>query len=352
MPTIEIDTDINAQNGLSNAGENVNTGNIAVVGNGPYSPPTSTRWIRQRLIDDQRLDTLQFPSDLPKYYIRLGLSKYTRINPTRGAVLTPSKFILLPLPLQLMDNQGVSYEEQQLGPTLGTVANMADAVKDRVKNIMSATPPSISDPKSLGDYALKIGSELGGLASDAVKGVVTQGPGLAAAQARQAAGNAGAVSDVVLGYSPNQFLTILLKGPMYKRNEFTWKLSPRSPIEAKAINQIVRLMNNSMAPGITGGGYFFSFPSIFSISFMPNSQYLFKMKPSVLENMVINYTPAGRNGFLRADENTSGLNAPESVEIKVRFLELEYWLAGDFIEDNNPANVTEGIRQDIKSPEK
>jgi hypothetical protein len=349
MPSITIDTDINAQNGLSNAGENVSTGTVArVVGNGPYSPPTATSWIRQRLVDDQQLNTLQFPGDLPKYYTRLGLSKYTRINPSRGAVLTPSDFILLPLPLQLMDNQGVSYEEQQLGPTLGTVANMGSAAADRIKNIMSATPPSISDPASLSKYGALIASELGGLVGDGANALVKQGPDFLAAQARQAAGNIGAVADTVLGYSPNQFLTILLKGPMYKRNEFTWKLSPRSPMEARAINQIVRRLNNAMAPGITGGGYFFSFPSLFSVSFMPNSQYLFKMKPAVLENMVINYTPGGRNGFLRADATTSGLNAPETVEIRVRFLELEYWLQGDFIEDNDPLNVTEGVRRDNK----
>ena len=348
MPQITRDTDINAVNGLSN-GQQAPSQGFAVAPN--FQPPTSTDFIRKNLAATQYINKLQFPDDMPKYWTNLGMSTYNRASATRAAIINPTDNILLPLPLQLMDNHGVAYDEVELGRAGGAFMNNAPGLPDWATKAMGGSPaktqqgtanPNVSNPagyfKQAWDWVVGKAEGVAGAAGSAVLDYT---------------GTLGQAAQAAYGYSPNQFLTILLKGPMYKRNEFTWKFAPRSPSEARAINKIVRKLNNAMAPGLQGGGFLFSFPKIFTVSFMPNSQYLFKMKPCVLENMVINYTPGGRNGFMRADPITAGywdggstymgaLNAPESVEIRVRFLELEYWLKDDFIEDNDPSNVSAG----------
>ena len=311
-----------------------------------FQPPTSTAWVRSNLRAIQAINRLVYPDDVPKYYIQLGISEYKRSSATRIAIINPTHHIILPLPLQLIDNHSVEYEQTPLGKMGATALSAAAGASRALDNSSGKTQqsqgqPNVSNPNWFANQLRNIaGAVTGGLSggnTDLTKGVVGAAGSLLGE-------NTGELGDALLrgwqGYSPNQFLTILLKGPMYKRNEFTWKLAPRNPNEAKTINMIVRLLNNSMAPALTGGGFLFSFPKVFTVSLIPNSQYLFKMKPCVLENMTVNYTAGGRNAFLRADGESDNLNAPESVEIRARFLELEYWIAGDFIQDNDPSNVS------------
>jgi hypothetical protein len=131
------------------------------------------------------------------------------------------------------------------------------------------------------------------------------------------------------GLAPNQFLTVLLQGPSYKEHDFSWKLAPRNPKESESVRLIIATLNNAMAPAMGGatGNAFFQFPKIFSIAFNnPNGEmkYLYKFKPCVLKTMSVNYMPSGAPAFYRQTE------APDAVEIRCHFMELEFWLQGDF----------------------
>ena len=146
------------------------------------------------------------------------------------------------------------------------------------------------------------------------------------------------------GYSPNQFLTILLKGPKYKRVQFAWTLSPNSDKESFVLKNIIRTMNNFMAPGLVLNGALFKFPKVFQLSILPNSLYMYKFKPAILENFHINYVPAGVPAFNRRMQlggvgEDGFLNAPVSVQISMQFMELEYWLEGDFKDTNDPGDI-------------
>ena len=66
-----------------------------------------------------------------------------------------------------------------------------------------------------------------------------------------------------------------------------------------------------------------------------------------MENMTANYAPNGAPAMLRnPGANDPGLrvtgggqgadNPPECVELTCNFLELEYWLTGDFHRTNDP----------------
>ena len=135
-------------------------------------------------------------------------------------------------------------------------------------------------------------------------------------------GNPTDAAYAAFGVAPNQFLTVMLKGPQYKKHEFSWKLSPRNEQESEAVRKIILTLNNAIAPGVTGA--YFTFPKVFEIKFNPNENVLYKFKPAVIESMSVNYAPSGAPAFYRRT------NAPDSVELRLQFLELEFWLTGQF----------------------
>src|SRR5215218_6342442 len=54
----------------------------------------------------------------------------------------------------------------------------------------------------------------------------------------------------------------------------------------------------------------------------------------VMEDFDIDYTPMGHAAFYAGQEN-----APEGVNIRMRFIELEYWISGNFNDSNDVEDV-------------
>lgn len=272
--------------------------------------------VRDYVTQTTQLNQLVFPQDVPKYYMYLQYSKYNRTRPTE-VNFTSIGSIALPLPTQgLVDQHDVDYEEKAVGVGVGTAWNTGTSVAQQFQNV--------DDLSSFVNAA--------GTAADAASKTIK---GKLAATALENLGGAGNAGSALLGISPNQFLTILLKGPRYKRHEFTWKLVPRNNAESETIRKIIKELNNAMAPSLMLGGAMFGFPYVFWIGYMPNSKYLYKFKPAVLESCVFNYAPSGIPAFYHNTNGEDGNNPPESVEIRCRFLELEYWIRGQFGDSND-----------------
>lgn len=255
--------------------------------------------IRQQDLSDiegtnnSSVNFLQFPKDRAKYFMTLGMSNYAR----KGGNLMEMEMhvtdhITLPLPQQMVDNHGVNYEQKELSSVVGASADTISAAVGL----------------DTGQALASLGNALGGLGLEALKTIL-----------------GGNISDAIsaqYGIASNQFLTVMLKGPQYKKHEFSWKLSPRNEQESESIRNIILTLNNAIAPGLAGP--VFTFPKVFEIKFNPNENLLYKFKPAVVESMSVNYAPSGAPAFYRRT------NAPDSVEIRLQFLELEFWLAGQF----------------------
>jgi hypothetical protein len=56
----------------------------------------------------------------------------------------------------------------------------------------------------------------------------------------------------------------------------------------------------------------------------------------VLKSFSANYTPTGRPSFYKDAGNE---NAPEAIQISMTFIEIEYWIRGDFNDSNDPFNT-------------
>lgn len=253
---------------------------------------------------------LQFPADRAKYYMTLDQSVFSRntSNYLTGVnfALESENKITLPMPQQMVDNHSVSYEQTEIGNFTGA------AVEAGISALTG---------DAAGAFTNAFQTLAGGLAS-VISTALKNATGFDTTLAARAA----------TGLAPNQFLTVLLKGPQYKKYEFSWKLSPRNEAESESIRKIIALLNNSMAPGLTGGGAFFTFPKVFKVGFS-NEGVLYRFKPSVLENMTINYAPSGAPAFY------SRTGAPDTVELRLQFLEIEFWLKDDPAWEGTPIST-------------
>lgn len=308
-----------------------------------YTPPVLTQKISENLTKNSEIQRAQFPSDRPKYYCQIDVADYTRANGGDLINLPKLNFtdsIVLPMPSQLVDNHRVNYQEEAIGTMLGAVTNSAapDVTNKNNSGGMSGdlstmegmhpgaagpTPPAATP--STGNNPI----------ASAAKGL-TQG-------ALATAAGLSPVAKAFTGYSPNQFLTILLKGPTYKQFQMQWVLSPRNPDEAEQIKKMAFLLKKKMSPGISSGlgAAVFTFPSLFQISLHPNSEYLYKFKPSVLAGFATNYSKDGVAFYRQGAKSTSGeeLNAPETVVFEMWFMEMEYWLAECWRDNNDPLDT-------------
>lgn len=269
----------------------------------PNGPPPS--WALDGVDPTTITDVIRFPSDTPPYYMCLGINNYSRQDWRSVGQLSEVARVILPLPAQMIDNHNVKYDVEALG------------IGGAVGFDSFATGQNASQIAQLATVGL-------------VKGA------LGAAQG--ATGAAGAVAGKLFtgqlaasGVAVNDFMTVMLKGPDYKRRDFQWRFAPQTAAETYALRRIIQLLNNSMAPALFGvGSAFFAWPKIFQPEFVyqgiPNLLALntFRMKPSVMTDFSINYTP---NGVFSPFASTK---APTSVEIRMSFFELEYWLAGNF----------------------
>lgn len=293
--------------------------------------------IDQVLESASQLEHLAFPSDRPKYFMGMTISEYSRQDLLTVGGLTIEKNIILPLPKQLVDSHHTTYTETALGQFIGTGLNAVaasgglNAVRDGLKTGSISNISQVG--KSLDDIIGSISDTAQGLGVGAIRGAL----GNFSSSLQQAADSALNL----IGYAPNQFLTILLQGPQYSRHEFSWQCTPRNFKESENIRKIIQLINNCQAPYLELGGAIFGYPKIFQLYFSPNSKYLFKFKPSVVESISVNYAGGGVPAFYRS-EGSDVNSAPESIEINIRFLELEFWLRNDFKSSANPFDTHGG----------
>lgn len=236
-----------------------------------------------------------FPTDIGSHYMTIAISEATRKTSLGGGTkfggmsFKSKNYIRLPLPEHIKDINEVEYTAEGVVSASSTAGAIVGTIAPQ-------------------------GSFLGGILDVASK----QGVG-AELRARS-------------GTSPNQMLTILLKGPKYKTHSFSWKLYPKNKNESNNIQSIIDTLKSNSRPGLSDNGWFFTFPHIFKLSFTTGSssseaKYLFQFKPAVLQSVVVNYTPSGAPALYR------DTGAPDGVELTLSFMELEYWLGDERISE-------------------
>lgn len=144
-------------------------------------------------------------------------------------------------------------------------------------------------------------------------------------------------AQVVTGLAPNEFLTLMFKGPSFKKYNLTWIFSPNDETAAKNLRNTIRELNSYVAPELltSVGSLLWQYPSIFQVAFRKRSgpdlgPQFYKFKPAVCDQLTIDYAVSGIPTFLPG-------GYPESVAISMSFHEIEMWKSQDFDADW-PAN--------------
>jgi hypothetical protein len=307
------------RNNLSVATARVsNPQNAPIYTQAALTPPGPSA---QSVLDKPEFESgvLRYPDETPMYYMEITTYKYVR---TAWNVMGKSqweKMIVMPMATQLIDSQEVRYSTEPLG------------VAGAVGTALGTSAAQFFADLSNGTLGGALGNQL-----DHLKNLVTGGKmdatGLGLSHVLSSINQGGPRIEALIrgglaaaGVAQNEFLTVMLEGPKYKVRDFHWKLSPNNPKETQALSDIILHLNNSQAPSISGMGYaFFSYPKVFEIKFKflnsPIGNVLFNMKPMVLVNSAYNYTPHG------VYAPYTGTHGPDSVEIRLNFLELELWV--------------------------
>lgn len=282
----------------------------------PYSSNPSE--IIPSVRQDETVVQARVPLDIPPYYTLFKINHYSRASWLEVGKLEIESGVIFPFPTMMIDNQNMSYEIQPLGFAAGmgfdALAKGYDAVRgiSSVQDALNKLAGSAFNGPTPNQYA--------GAAGGAALDIATRiGAG--------ALGRYGDAALAVAGISVNDFMTVMFRGPNYSRRDFQWKFSPNSHQEANELRTAILILKTAAAASLAGfiGSAFFGWPRIFQVEFRhidPNIDMgfnTFRMKPAVLTDVSVNYTPAGVWG-------PTHTKMPESVEVRLSFLELEYWL--------------------------
>jgi len=183
--------------------------------------------------------------------------------------------IVLPIQSSITDSNGVDWKEDRLDPLRAGAADIAVGAVEGEGNEFKKKIGKVS--KFLDDNKTKIGNAVG-------KEVIGSALGVNLLQR---------FSGKVI--NPN--LELLFGGPTLRNFTFTFFMVAREPREAEEIKGIIKAFKKSMAAK-SGGGAFLEAPDIFEIKYMDGDtgqlhNSLNKIKTSALQNMNVDYTPAG-----------------------------------------------------------
>ena len=184
--------------------------------------------------------------------------------------------IVLPIQSSITDSNGVDWKEDRLDPLRATAADLAigtvqgEEGKKFEEKIGKISKFLESNKKAIGNA---VGTELIGSA-------------LGVNLLQRFGGKV---------INPN--LELLFGGPQLRNFTFTFFMVAREPREAEQIKAIIKAFKKSMAAK-SGGGAFLEAPDIFEIKYMDGDtgqlhNSLNKIKQSALQNMSVDYTPAG-----------------------------------------------------------
>ena len=250
---------------------------------------------------------LSFPKDnLGRYYCAFEFRKYERPAPQLAATPIALKTVFLPIPRNLVETHGITYENAPLG-AIGAVADSLQKGGEGLGKALGATA---------GDVLLKNLQKINPLDT---------GAGNAATTFIQQA----------YGFAANPHLSVLFKGGTLREHTFRWLLAPESPEESYELREIVNDFRRFSLPTFFGDTTaVFDYPKMCKVRFFPwasgnasgsnNPNDLYTIKQCMIKNIVVNYAPNGIPSFF------AGTDLPTMIEFEVQLQEIEYFTSEDF----------------------
>lgn len=152
------------------------------------------------------------------------------------------------------------------------------------------------------------------------------------------------------GTAINPNLELLFSGPKLRQFGFSFKMTPRSQAEAKAIRAIIQFFKKGMAPRRSTNSelsFFLGTPNVFQINFKSGNNDLNsigRFKTCALVSFNVNYTP---DGFYAAYQDAvAGGSQPISVTMQMGFSELTPIFSDEFDLSNDNVVIGPSVFSD------
>lgn len=255
--------------------------------------------------------------------------------------------VVLPIPSGIQDNNAISWGDDTMNSMNAGVAGyminqsgqaiLGQAATGGLSQALSAAGVNISP---------QISNNL--LTLFAAGGITADNPLLKPAVVSALLKNAGyeVSAETILargaGIVPNSNLELLFQGPTLRSFGFTWRMSPRSELEAKNVKRIIRFFKQGSSPrkvnsqsGAGARSLFLGTPNVFKLSYKTGNEEisgLNKFKICALVNMSVVYAPDGT--WAAYDKGQ-----PVSVQMALSFNEIEPVYEDDYRTDNRMSNT-------------
>lgn len=235
---------------------------------------------------------------------KLGLDSNinTGLRTTARTALTT---ITLPMPRAISDRNSVEWSKSEitgLDKALGDVA---------LKGIIGGTDAATGAAKQNIDAATTGGDKL--LAAI-----------IAAKATESAVAKTSNLLSRVYGVEMNPNMELLFNGPSLRDFSFSFKMTPRSPEEAKIVRAIIRTFKQAMSVKRSNSVFLLKSPHTFMIKYITSNTehpYLNRFKECALTNCSVDYTPDGQ--YMSYDSGDPDERSMTAYELSLSFNELE-----------------------------
>jgi hypothetical protein len=248
---------------------------------------------------DDNYASYQFPYDLQDNAVSqivLFFFNYSRPNGQTPATKGANGQVYLPIPDNFLENFNIRYSPQDVGFTIGTVADGLTTVGK------SDTP---------------ISTAMGKLAKMDVS-AFAGGVGLQSIESADAA--IGGIAGQLAGAIPNPHPSLFMKGVDLRQVEWSWKLVPRNPSDTRSLNNILRILKQKMLPQKSSG--WLDYPDMVLPQVLGGNLEDVKFKLSMVSSMTINYTPEGGSAYFYDGQ-------PVAVQLTIQLQEAEMFTRDD-----------------------
>lgn len=275
----------------------------------------------------------------PALIINKGLQRNTALKKFIGTVI-------LPIPSGIQDNNAISWGDDTMNSMNAGIAAAAisDIKKPLIGQAATAFAGLIGELRGLKLPEQSINNVMAMIGS----GASLDNPMFKTSVISLLLKNAGIEipAETILargaGIVPNSNMELLFQGPSLRSFGFSWRMSPRSELEAKNVKRIIRFFKQGSAPrkisnmsGTVANTLFLGTPNVFKLSYKTGNEEisgLNKFKICALVNMSVVYAPDGQ--WASYDKGQ-----PVSVQMSLNFQEIEPVYEDDYRTDNQMSNT-------------
>ena len=220
---------------------------------------------------------------------------------TRNALST----ITLPMPSGgITDRNSVSWQNGELNAAQDALAGVA-------MNLILGGPAAGTDVAKKELEKATAGNK------DLIKAII-------AAKSTETAIGTNNLLSRAFGVQINQNLELLFDGPQLRDFSFSFKMTPRSKLEAIRVRSIIRTFKQAMSVKRSESVLLLKAPHTFRISYLTSTKdhpYLNRFKECALTNCSVNYTPDGQ--YMSYDDSSPDGRSMTAYELSLSFNELE-----------------------------